>query len=159
MKLIWTPLLSGLLLASCGGKSSSERTITSPAPSTTPTPTATEVFHLRSECAQLGQKILHDSIVGVALTKDQVSHYDAKTNRCYVEVTVQTADLTKSMEYYAIYLYDGQTGEMLATARMEKGKKTGVVFGVSPPDGHDPDGFWNQATDFINRKMEDDRKN
>jgi predicted nucleic acid-binding Zn ribbon protein len=137
----------------------SEKTITSSAPATGPTPTAAEMFHLRSECAQLGQKILNSSLVGVALTQDEVSHYDAKTNRCFVELTVHTADLSKPAEYYAAYLFDGQTGEMLASARMENNKKSGVIFGVPPPDGHDPDAFWNQATGFINGKMEDDRTN
>src|SRR3990172_1063562 len=56
-------------------------------------PTATEVFRLRSECAKLGEKILENNTVGSAVTQSQVSHYDPQTNRCYVELTVQTADL------------------------------------------------------------------
>lgn len=137
------------LIASCGG---------SHPPDKAPTyvkPTATEVFHLRSECAALGEKILNKNVIGVALTQDQVSHYDPKTNRCYVQLTVQAADL--SGDHFSTYLYDGQTGEMLATASSAKGKKTGIVYGVSPPDGSDPDRFWNQADDYINEKMKDDR--
>jgi hypothetical protein len=77
-------------------------------------PTATEVFQLRSACADLGQKILEDNAVGTALTKDQVSHYDSRTNRCYVELTINTADLTQGLDYLHRVLYDGQTREMLA---------------------------------------------
>jgi len=139
--------------------SSPEQTIAARAPATSPTATATEVFHLRSECASLGQKILNGNIVGVALTQDQVSHYDPQTNRCYVQLTVQTADLSKPGNYFSTTLYDGQTGDILAFARTEHDKKSGMVFDGSLPDGHDPDRFWNHATDFINGKMEDDRKN
>ncbi len=70
-------------------------------------PTATEVFHLRSECAALGEKILDASIVGPALYKSQISHYNPQTNRCYVELTVQNADTTKPLLYLSRYLYDG----------------------------------------------------
>ncbi|MEO8168353.1 MAG: hypothetical protein ABI623_08900, partial [bacterium] len=92
---------------------------------------ATEIFHLRSECADLGAKILNSSLVGSALTQTQVSRYDPKSNRCYVELTVQTANLKAPTEYYATYLYDGQTGEMLAFAKMEKGAKSGLSFKTS----------------------------
>jgi len=91
-------------------------------------PSATEVFHLRSECVALGQKILDGNVVGSALSHSQVSHYDPRTNRCYVELTIQTADTTKPLDYLNRVLYDGQTGEMLAVARLEKGKKWGMVF-------------------------------
>ena len=89
---------------------------------------ASEVFHLRSECADLGVKILNGNLVGIAVTQSQVSHYDPKSNRCYVELTVQSANLKAPTEYYATYLYDGQTGEMLAFAKMEKGAKSGLAF-------------------------------
>ena len=126
--------------------------------SSTPKATATETFHLRSECAHLGQKILDGNIVGIALTQDVVSHYDPETNRCYVQLTVTTADLSKPQDYFGTYLYDGQTGEMLAWARNEHEKKSGMVFDGSLPEGQDPDRFWNHATDFMNTKMSDDRK-
>lgn len=91
-------------------------------------PSATEVFHLRSECANLGVKILNESIIGIALTQSQISHYNPKTNRCYIEVTVQSGDLTKPVEIMSRYLYDGQTGEILGYAVIKKGVRTGVVF-------------------------------
>ena len=69
----------------------------------TVSPTATEVFHLRSECADLAQKILKEhSGFGV---QRALSHYEPATNRCYVEL--------KNVDTHE--LYDGQTGEVLAS--------------------------------------------
>lgn len=54
-----------------------------------PQPTATEVFHLRSECAALGEKLLNDigakyrSVYDVSFS-DQLSHYNSRINRCYI---------------------------------------------------------------------------
>ena len=39
-------------------------------------PSATEIFNLRSQCAELGEKIMDGNIIGVALGQEQVSHYD-----------------------------------------------------------------------------------
>jgi hypothetical protein len=38
------------------------------------------------------------------------------------------ADLNRFDEYAARYLYDGQTGEMLAWCKKEKGDLTGFIF-------------------------------
>ena len=108
-----------------------DRTITASQPPTTAPqqlPTATEVFHLRSECAKLGAKILNDNSVGRALSQSQLSHYNSNTNRCYIELTVQSADMTKAPEIMSRYLFDGQTEEMLAFAKVEKGKQSGMAF-------------------------------
>jgi len=51
-------------------------------------PTATEV------CAELGEKIMEENDIGMALS--QVSRYDPRINRCYVELIVVAADVTKS---------------------------------------------------------------
>jgi hypothetical protein len=137
--------------------------------SQTPTnklPTATEVFHLRSECAALGEKILENSAVGSALTRSQVSHCDPVTNRCYVEIDVQTADQTKPVDYLHRYLYDGQTGEMLATTGFDHGKKSNASVFVR---GHHPpltgnmkydaahEALWSDAATYIDKMMADDR--
>ena len=51
-------------------------------------PTATEVLNLRSQCAALAGKMLEEQVIGAALTQSQISRYDPRTNRCYVEITV-----------------------------------------------------------------------
>ncbi len=121
-------------------------------------PTATEIFQLRSACAILGQNILDDNVVGVALSESQVSHYDPSTNRCYVEVDVQTADLTKGLNYLHRVLYDGQTGEMLASAKLERGEKSGMVFDKQHNATNLTNAGWDDASSYIDAKMADDRK-
>jgi hypothetical protein len=114
-------------------------------------PTATEVFNLRSKCAEFGDKIMSRNTIGSALAQDQVSHYDPKTNRCYVELDVHMADLSKWDDYRSRYLYDGQTGEMLAWATYKKGNKTAFVN-----DGPTLD--YDAAVLKIDILMADDRK-
>ena len=120
-------------------------------------PTASEVFKLRSECAGLGDQLLQANIIGTALAHDALSHYDPNTNRCYVEITVHTADLSAENPYQATYLYDGQTRQMLATFTIKKGQKSGMVYVVPPPGRSDDNGF-GFTVEYIRSKMEDDRK-
>jgi hypothetical protein len=119
-------------------------------------PTASEVFKLRSDCSALGDRLLEANIIGHALTHDAVSHYDPNTNRCYIEITVHTADLDADNPYHATYLYDGQTREMLASLTIKNGQKSGMVFSVVPKPSDD-NGF-GFAGDYIRSKMDDDRK-
>lgn len=47
-------------------------------------PTATEIFHLKTECMELGEKLEKNAkIPETAVTMH--SRYDPKSNRCYVE--------------------------------------------------------------------------
>lgn len=118
-------------LSSCGsGKSKNSNSSKSDSTITERPPSATEVFHLRSECAELAEKIMNENTIGMALTQSVLSHYNPKTNRCYAELTVQSADL--SSNYLAEYLYDGQTKEMLAFAVHDKGKQYGCIFKMRP---------------------------
>ena len=118
-------------------------------------PTATEVFTLRSKCAALGEQILEGNDIGIALTQSQTSHYDPKTNRCYVELTVETADTTQPLNERSVFLYDGQTKEVLAFARNENGKKSGMVFVAVE---NQIDDLFDNAIIFIRQMMADDRK-
>ena len=83
-------------------------------------PTATEVFNLRSKCAELGEKILKNTAIGDGLKKDQVSHYEPKTNRCYVQLTAWNDNQAKGDDNFQQYLFDGQTGQVLAAIHREK---------------------------------------
>lgn len=122
-------------------------------------PTATEIFHLRSECAALGEKILDNYLVGSALYKSQVSHYDPKSNRCYVLYTVQTADTTKPLDYQHELLFDGQTGEMLASL-LYKGEdnKSGIVYDPQHQPTTDTHGFYDDTKSYINALMNEGRR-
>jgi hypothetical protein len=121
-------------------------------------PTATEIYHLRSECAALGEKLLDADVVGAALYKSQISRYNPQMNRCYVELTAQTADTTKPLSYVGRSLYDGQTGEMLAIAQIKKGKKWGMVYDRSHQAKTLADAGWDDASEYINATMADDRR-
>jgi hypothetical protein len=115
-------------------------------------PSATEVFNLRSKCAELGEKIKRGNAIGVALAQEQASHYDAKSNRCYVELTTHMADQSHFDDHLGRYLYDGQTGEILAWIKIDMGDRSGWtpdVFGV---------GNFSGANKKIDDFMADDRK-
>jgi hypothetical protein len=115
-------------------------------------PTATELFNLRGMCAQLGEKIMRENVVGIALTQSQTSRYDPRTSRCFVELTVQTMDLSKA-DYFARYLFDGQTNEMLAALRNEKGKRWGMVYDRNHKGGSLTNAGFDDASGYINKMM------
>jgi hypothetical protein len=146
-------------------------------------PTATEYFNLRTKCAELGTKINEEYDFAFNITfkmpflrQEQFSHYDPKTNRCYVElrVTVNTntvafimalpkrnAKISKlrdgfvdflehnELSYMEYHLYDGQTSEELAS--LQNGLKgvtpTGVIVGRSTKVE------WIDALEEINNRM------
>ena len=121
-------------------------------------PTATEIFNLRSRCAELGEKILKNTVIADALKKDQVSHYEPKTNRCYVQLTVWNANLTKGDEYFQQDLFDGQTGQVLAAIRREKGTRSGEIYIDPYPPAGNSDELYLDTSIFINKAMADDRQ-
>jgi hypothetical protein len=122
-------------------------------PSVASAPTATEIFNLRSKCAELGQQIMETNNIGIALTQGVETHYDPLTNRCYAELDVSMADMSKFDEYNSRTLYDGQTKEMLAHIQRKTGQRTAYL----------KDGGLN-TTDFdaavmkMQELMADDRK-
>jgi hypothetical protein len=122
-------------------------------------PTAAEAFQLRSTCVKLGEKLLEENAIGSGLTQSQVAHYDARSNRCYVEHIVHMTDLSKLDEYHARYLKDGQTKELLAVARVEKGKKLGTVYDKQRhPSGELTNAGWDDAGAYINKIMANERR-
>lgn len=121
-------------------------------------PTATEVFNLRSKCAELGEKILKNTDIADALKKDQVSHYEPKTNRCYVQLTVWNPNLSKGDDYFQQYLLDGQTGQVLAAIHREKGVRSGEISIDPSPLNGNSDELYVDASMFISKMMEDDRQ-
>ena len=146
-------------------------------------PSATESFSLRTKCAELGEKINGEyDLTGIwgatsddlpyPFTQEHFSHYDPKANRCYVELRA-TASLGSlnmgnakavknrnhflaryEVDYLERRLYDGQTGEELAS--LQKGVKglppTGAIKGrLSKVE-------WFDAASEIDSFMADDRK-
>jgi hypothetical protein len=89
--------------------------------SCTQNPTATEVFNLRSKCAELGDRLQRDTYGATGAT----SHYDASLNRCYVRLVV--FEYSKNSVYKATELYDGQTHEKLASVQGTDGREWGYL--------------------------------
>lgn len=105
-----------------------------------PQPTASEIFHLRTECGKLGDKVANEVNATLNYNKSlHFSKYDEEKNRCYVKVQTFMVD----GNYPAIRLYDAQTGRMLAFWALGVEMLDGEVvkFGV---------------LDYIKRTMKDD---
>lgn len=98
----------------------------------------------------MGNKLLEEFFASSALTRSINSRYDPTTNHCYGELVTHNV----SGEYYfSRDLVDLQTGELLASAKIEKGKKFGLLRGV---DLRDDPGF-SDANEYINEIMQEDR--
>ena len=79
-----------------------------------------ETFALRSQCADLGEKLLAGGVHGDDVRAAQKTNYSALNNRCYVEITFVTAD-AGAPDYKSMrYLYDGQSKQVLAWTRMDR---------------------------------------
>ncbi len=110
MKMSRTFLVLAVILAAAVGCGKNENAGSS----------ASEIFALRSQCAELAKKLLAGGVHGSDVQARQKSNYNQVNNRCYVELDFSPAD-AGSAEYQATrYLYDGQTGEMLAWSRVDR---------------------------------------
>jgi hypothetical protein len=122
-------------------------------------PTATEVFNLRPRCAELGQKMLEDKIKGNnEAIISQASRYDARTNRCYVELVVRTVDPTKPPSLFHRFLFDGQTRGMLAEASNYNDSKQGQVLDKQHIRNNSDNNGWDDAIEYIDQMMAEDRR-
>ena len=82
------------------------------------------------------------------------SNYDAKANRCYVEITLRKKwGKQKENEEEVWQVYDGQTDDVLAYAAIENGKKVGMVF---DPDVNRREG-WDDANAYMDARMHQQR--
>ena len=121
-------------------------------------PTAMEVIQLRSRCDALGKQILEGNFIHSALYQEQFSRYSPKSNRCYVEMRVQTSDPNQHSDRFGRFLYDGQTRELLAFAQIQNGKKSGRVFDLQHRTTSFENAGWDDASAYIYAMMTDDRR-
>ncbi len=123
---------------------------------------ATELFALRTKCAALGEKILQDNSISPALTHEQVSHYNTETGHCYVKLEDHTANPDSAENYMSDeVLYDGQTGERLASASMQgKDKKSAWISSTSLQHFAHDSAYppYEEARDLIDKFVAEDRK-
>jgi hypothetical protein len=120
-------------------------------------PTATEIGQLRSACAAVGQQILEGNVIRSAVYQEQFSHYNPRTNRCYVEMRIQTGDPDKHSDRVGQYLYDGQTKELLAFAQIQDGRKSGRVFDLDHRTTSFENSGWDDASEYIKATMSEMR--
>ena len=104
---------------------------------------------LRSACAASAQQILEGNLIRSALYEEQFSRYSPRTNRCYVELRVQTGELNERSDRFGRYLYDGETREMLAFAQIQNGKKSGKVFDLHHRTTSFENAGWDDASEEL----------
>jgi hypothetical protein len=120
-------------------------------------PPAAEEARLRSACAASGEQILAGNFIRSAVYQEQFSRYSARTNRCYVEMRVQTIVPDEKSDRVGRFLYDGQTKELLAFAQIKDGNKSGRVFDLNHGTISFDNAGFDDASEYIYAMMADDR--
>lgn len=118
---------------------------------------ASEVFHLRSKCAELGKEIQAEQVHGPALAEDQSSHYNPNTNRCFVQIGM--TNMENAFSYTSSTLFDGQTKEILATYTIQNGRSEAYIFGRARPINSSDQSNFDIVKSYVRELMNDDRKN
>jgi len=133
-------------------------------------PTATEVFNLRTKCGKLGQELAKLRNVDA---RNVLSNYSIEGNRCYVMIDEVTVPSSRQQRLHGLgfhqsrTLYDSQTGEMLARTERSTDKdghmqQQGDVPGspddimadcYTSPDVNEGDCRWSKANSYISSKM------
>ena len=120
---------------------------------------ASDVFHLRSDCTSLGQKILDKTDIGNGPAQLQISHYNPTTNRCYVVLKSTLVDSYGTD--FRENLYDGQTEELLAYVIDQTGKGAVHIGMIGNEPAKTSSSSSKSAFDiteeYINKIMADDR--
>jgi hypothetical protein len=139
-------------------------------------PTATEVFNLRSQCAEFAMK--WRSAGYPFRTTSWVSHYAPRSNRCYIKTESSSVNPTNNRPKTLTSLYDGQTEELLAWTSQEGESLSasltgwvgvddwrGFAAGLGITSNEIPESRpstervdWRFAGEVIDKAMEDDRR-
>ena len=152
-------------------------------------PTATEAFNLRIKCKALADEkaeammdhpltYADGATAGMstaavdALNRNNAenrelvfashsSKYDAKTNRCYIEIFNHVkVGVRKSIDLETRAVDDGQTDDVLAFTKIENGQKVGIVNDRQHqrPANLGPNLGWDDANEYMDQMMFDDRR-
>jgi hypothetical protein len=125
-------------------------------------PTATEAFNLRIRCKQMADQKAGDLATGNAALKWEVletsgsSKYDATNNRCYILIYQHIRK--PGYENVVRHLYDAQVDDLLASADIRNGKKSGVIFGHKGGGRISDDASYEAAITYMDELMADPRK-
>jgi hypothetical protein len=121
-------------------------------------PTATEA-NLRIRCKQMADKKAHELnavIRSEILESSGSSKYDATNNRCYI-VIYQHIRQKSGYEHEFRQMYDAQADDLLASADIINGKKTGDIFGYKGGLLTD-EASYEAAISYIDQMMADPQK-
>jgi hypothetical protein len=131
-------------------------------------PTATEAFKLRIQCKNMADEKAESLWQPNPYLKPQPeiilrysnSKYDAKFNRCYIEIfDHHKAAGPHPLDLQIRQIYDAQKDDLLAFAKIENGTKVGMVF---DHDNHqttsDKTLGWDDANGYIDEMMAEIRK-
>jgi hypothetical protein len=121
---------------------------------------ATEIFHLRSECRGLGEQLANEKRQESPKNSvSYISHFASNANRCYVRIWdyVISDDHTYTMTKYT--LYDAQSMDVLAWTCFIHPSKAGekpTYMGNIKDDMTDSTYVaYSKAEDFMNRHMKE----
>jgi hypothetical protein len=167
-------LLGALLIAAATPALSQQA---APKPAFQP-PTATELFKLRATCEKLGQDLLDQSqsLVGKSggygahTALSVTSRYNPADGHCYVTLTAECPGLGVRIDgepepppncpnqaSYQRNLFDGQTGETLAVARIVERKKSGAVYDRQHVQTTDANAGFDDANAYIDSLILENR--
>jgi hypothetical protein len=128
-------------------------------------PTATEAFNLRIRCKQMADRKageyadINAALRWEVLQSSGSSKYDATNNRCYILIYHH---IRKSgLEKVARQLLDAQVDDLLASAQIENGKKSGSIWDESYKGQRyfkDGEAAWDAAIKYMNEMMAVPRK-
>jgi hypothetical protein len=130
-------------------------------------PTATEAFNLRIKCKQMADRKAGEAADINAAAKWEVlesrgsSKYDATNNRCYILIYQHIRKSRLGLEKVSSQLLDAQVDELLASAQIENGKKTGYIWDESYQGQRyfkDGEAAWDAAIKYMNEMIADPRK-
>jgi hypothetical protein len=82
------------------------------------------------------------------------SNYDAKTNRCYIEIVKQWKyGQHFEFEQHIRQVYDAQTDDLLSFAQVKQGEKMGMVFDPEHKKAADNNLGFDDANAYMDEKM------
>jgi hypothetical protein len=82
------------------------------------------------------------------------SNYDANHNRCYIEIVDhRRVGRNYESERQSRQVYDAQTDDLLSFAKIENGKKVGMVFDAEHVTTMGSNLGWDDANSYMDDKM------
>jgi hypothetical protein len=145
-------------------------------------PTATEAFNLRIRCKEMADAKAESMTMRPLSIEDgaasglkqadvaalnkinaentkvllaaHASNYDVKNNRCYIEIIDhRKVGRRKETEIEQRQVYDAQTDDLLSFAKIENGKKVGMVFDAEHVVTTNSNLGWDDANTYMDEKM------